>query len=124
MQLEENKNLEKLYHQIRYDIAQEDDKDRENSFVEKIKVFSLSKEDEEQLRREIFLYGPLEEFLEDESITEIMINGHEDIWIDTNGNLVKSSKKFLSEKSLYDCVQRLLSKVGRKGGLEYSLCRC
>ena len=72
MQLEENKNLEKLYHQLRCDIAEEDDKDRENSFTEKIKNFSLSKEDKERLRREIFLYGPLEDFLEDESITEIM----------------------------------------------------
>ena len=114
MQINKNKSLEELYHQIRYDIAQEDERDRESSFGKKIKELSLRKQDEEQLRKEIFLYGPLEELLEDESITEIMINGHENIWIDSNGALKRSSKSFLSEKSLYDCVQRLLSKVGRK----------
>ena len=42
----------------------------------------------------------LQELIEDDSITEIMINGTEDIFLERNGSVFKSEKRFLSQSKL------------------------
>ncbi|MGZ3712122.1 MAG: CpaF family protein, partial [Bdellovibrionota bacterium] len=63
---------------------------------------------------EFFGHGPLANFLLDESVTEILVNGHEEIWVERAGKLEKSPLGFGSEESLRRYARRLLSQAGRK----------
>ena len=55
----------------------------------------------------------LEEFLEDEEITEIMINGTEGIFIEKNGRLYSTPKRFLSPEKLEDVIQQIVAGSNR-----------
>ena len=52
----------------------------------------------------------LEDLLEDEQITEIMINGPNDIFIEKNGSVMKSKEHFSSKEKLDDIVQSIVAK--------------
>lgn len=55
----------------------------------------------------------LQEFLEDEDITEIMINGTQNIFYEKNGRLCQSDKRFLSGEKLEDVIQQMVSGSNR-----------
>lgn len=55
----------------------------------------------------------LQELIEDESITEIMINGTEDIFLERNGRITKSDKRFLSRSKLEDVIQQIVARTNR-----------
>ena len=55
----------------------------------------------------------LQELLEDQDITEIMINGPDHILIEKGGRLLDSGKKFPSQAKLEDVIQQIVSKVNR-----------
>lgn len=55
----------------------------------------------------------LQEFLEDETVTEIMINGTKDIFLEKNGKIFRSEKHFLSEEKLEDVIQQIVSRTNR-----------
>lgn len=55
----------------------------------------------------------LQEFIEDETITEIMINGTRDIFVERNGKISRSEKRFLSEAKLDDVIQQIVAKTNR-----------
>lgn len=55
----------------------------------------------------------LQELLEDQDITEIMINGPNHIFIEKGGRLLDSGKKFPSQAKLEDVIQQIVSKVNR-----------
>lgn len=55
----------------------------------------------------------LQEFLEDEAVTEIMINGTKDIFLEKNGKIFRSEKHFLSEEKLEDVIQQIVSRTNR-----------
>ncbi|MDO4779285.1 MAG: CpaF family protein [Tissierellia bacterium] len=59
-------------------------------------------------------YGPLDYILKDDSITEVMINGYNDIFIERNGKLIKSNSKFEDNKRLEDIIQKIVGKSGRE----------
>jgi len=56
----------------------------------------------------------LEELLEDDAITEIMVNGPFNIYIEKNGRIEKWNKQFESEEKLSDIVQRIVGTVNRR----------
>lgn len=55
----------------------------------------------------------LQEFLEDEEITEIMINGVQSIFVEKNGRLFQSDKRFLSREKLEDVIQQIVAGSNR-----------
>ncbi len=55
----------------------------------------------------------LQEFLEDETVTEIMVNGPEKIFLEREGRLEKSGKVFSSREKLEDVIQQIVSRVNR-----------
>lgn len=73
--------------------------------------------DKIQLHRDIFnsLRGldVLQDLVEDSSITEIMINGMEDIFIEQEGKIYRLDKQFSSKEKLEDVVQQIVSKANR-----------
>lgn len=55
----------------------------------------------------------LQEILEDQEITEIMVNGPDQIFIEKQGRLEPYPKKFLSKEKLEDVIQQIVGKVNR-----------
>ncbi len=58
--------------------------------------------------------GVLDEIISDDQITEVMINGPDDIFIEKSGHLMKMDKTFESREKLEDIIQRIVGKVGRE----------
>jgi pilus assembly protein CpaF len=59
-------------------------------------------------------HGPLERLLDDPTVTEIMVNGPEMIYIEQNGRLRRSDARFASEDHLRRIIERIVSRVGRR----------
>ena len=59
-------------------------------------------------------YGPIETMLDDPDITEIMVNSHEQIFVERNGRLELCDVRFTSEAHLRRVIERIVSKVGRR----------
>lgn len=55
----------------------------------------------------------LQELIEDESITEIMINGTDNIFFEREGKIFQSEKRFLSQEKLEDVIQQIVSGTNR-----------
>jgi len=58
--------------------------------------------------------GILDSILKDNSITEVMINGPDHIFIEQNGRVKQLDKQFASEKQLSDIIQRIVGEAGRE----------
>ena len=58
--------------------------------------------------------GPLEPFLEDEEINDILVNGPFDIYIERFGKLEKTTARFRNEQHLTNVAQRVASAIGRR----------
>lgn len=58
--------------------------------------------------------GILDSIIKDETITEIMINGPKDIFIEQDGKLSRLNKHFESEKQLTNIIQRIVGQAGRE----------
>lgn len=63
---------------------------------------------------EIMGLGPLRVLMEDEAISDILVNGPNNIYIEKAGKLVKSKQEFLDNVQLTDIAKRLVSKMGRR----------
>ncbi|AEV67150.1 CpaF family protein [Acetivibrio clariflavus] len=59
-------------------------------------------------------FGPLDAILADDSITEIMINGPDKIFIEKSGKLSRLDMKFESQRKLEDIIQRIVGLAGRE----------
>ena len=74
--------------------------------------------DKVRLRVELFnsfrRLDVLTEYLEDEDITEIMINGKSDIFIEKEGRITKTQKSFESEEKLRSVVQQIVADCNRR----------
>lgn len=78
----------------------------------------LSREDRERLLDEltddILGHGPIERFLVDDSITEIMVNGPYDVWVERAGRLHRTPVKFDDESHLRRIINKIVAQVGRR----------
>lgn len=59
-------------------------------------------------------HGPLQRFLEDPSVTEIMVNRADQIYVERHGQLFMTDAKFANEDALRRVIERIVSKVGRR----------
>ena len=58
--------------------------------------------------------GPLETLLADDSVTEIMVNKFDDIYIEREGKLTKSDITFSSDDAVMTAIERIVSPLGRR----------
>lgn len=58
--------------------------------------------------------GPLEAFLADDTISEIMVNNHKEIFIERAGRLELSPTHFSSDKTVYSVIERIITPLGRR----------
>lgn len=90
----------------------------DNEVIETGRQQFISLTDKERLRYILFNsirgYDVLQELLDDQNITEIMINGPDDIFIERNGLLEKSEIHFSSPEKLQDIIQQIVSEANRR----------
>ena len=63
---------------------------------------------------ELLGLGPLEPLLKDETITDILVNGHETVFVERQGLLEKVATRFQDERHLLRIIQKIVSAVGRR----------
>lgn len=68
----------------------------------------------DQIVAEILGYGPLEPFLADETITEIMVNGPKNIYIERGGKIYKTQAQFEDDEHLMRIIDRIVAPLGRR----------
>ncbi|MHB1346899.1 MAG: CpaF family protein [Candidatus Humimicrobiaceae bacterium] len=59
-------------------------------------------------------YGPIEEFLNDPEITEVMVNGPFDIYIEKFGKIYPTNKNFLDHAHLMRVIDKIVGRIGRR----------
>jgi pilus assembly protein CpaF len=78
----------------------------------------ISRDDRERLAAEIaddaLGHGPLERLLADDSVTEVMVNGPYDIWIERQGRLYETNVRFDDESHLRRIINKIVAEVGRR----------
>src|SRR5919198_4423180 len=78
----------------------------------------LSREERERIEEEIaddvLGYGPLERLLSDESVSEIMVNGSGEIWVERQGRLFETTLRFNDDSHLRRIINKMVAQVGRR----------
>ena len=69
----------------------------------------------EELISEILGLGPIEPLLKDPSVTEVMVNGPDSIYIERKGRLQKTDVRFRNTEHLMHIIDRIVTAVGRRG---------
>ena len=67
-------------------------------------------------------FGLLDSIISDDTITEVMINGPDNIFIEQNGRLFKLDKQFESQRRLEDVIQRIVGLAGREVNQANPIC--
>jgi pilus assembly protein CpaF len=68
----------------------------------------------EQITAEILGFGPLQPLLEDETITEIMVNGAKNIYIERGGKILRVPMSFESDDHVMRIIDRIVAPLGRR----------
>jgi pilus assembly protein CpaF len=68
----------------------------------------------EDLVHAITGFGPLECFLQDEEVSEIMVNGPAAVWVERHGKLEQTAVRFHSVDQLQEIINRMVAPVGRR----------
>ena len=87
----------------------------------------LSLKEKVELRQELFCsvrkLDVLQELIDDESVTEIMVNGPDHIFVERGGKLTRWNKVFTSEEKLEDVIQQIVGRCNRVERV-HAHCRC
>lgn len=76
-------------------------------YLERNHIFNL-------IQNEITGYGPITSLLEDEEVTEIMVNGPSEVYVETNGRIEKDeSISFINDTHIIRTIQRIVQPLGR-----------
>lgn len=67
-----------------------------------------------EIIQDVLYLGPLENLLNDDAVSEIMVNRWDKVYIESTGKIVESSVKFLSEKQLQRIIERIVASIGRR----------
>jgi MinD-like ATPase involved in chromosome partitioning or flagellar assembly len=78
----------------------------------------LSADERERIARDVsedvLGFGPVNRFLADPEVTEIMVNGTDSIFVEQHGQLRKTRSRFATEQQLRRVIDRIVSQVGRR----------
>jgi pilus assembly protein CpaF len=66
------------------------------------------------IARDVMGLGPLEQFLHDPIVNEIMVNGSKNIYVERAGMIEQTAVRFISEDHLRRVIERIVSSVGRR----------
>jgi len=66
-----------------------------------------------QVIAEILGYGPIQELINDDSVSEIMVNGPSQVWIEQEGRLVRTDIHFQDDEHVMRIINRIVAPLGR-----------
>lgn len=85
--------------------------------LDSLRESGVSLKEKVQLRQELFYsvrkLDVLQELIEDETVTEIMVNGPDSIFVERKGRLTKWPKSFTDQEKLEDVIQQIVGKCNR-----------
>ncbi|TQD45708.1 FHA domain-containing protein [Lysobacter aestuarii] len=58
--------------------------------------------------------GPLEDLIDDNTVTEIMVNAHDQIYIERSGRIEKSAVHFTNDRAVLSAIERIVAPLGRR----------
>ena len=67
-----------------------------------------------QLTDDILGYGPIETLLRDDSVTEVMVNAYDRVYVERHGKLELSEVRFVDESHVMRIIDKIVSQVGRR----------
>jgi len=89
----------------------------DKALFDEIRHLSISTNQRKQVRMQVFYsirkLDALQELLDDPDVTEIMVNGTDNIFVEKNGSIFKSESRFESEEKLQDVVQQIVASCNR-----------
>lgn len=89
-----------------------------NSLLQKETQYPLTREQRSrfisELIDEILGLGPLEELMRDSSVTEIMVNSPDKVYIEKSGKLIKTKYRFRDEEQIIQVIKRIVAPLGRR----------
>jgi pilus assembly protein CpaF len=76
----------------------------------------------DQVRNEIYKkvlheiegYGPIQDFIDDPEISEVMVNGASQIYVERDGKIIKTEAKFSNDDHVLEIIQRIVAPLGRR----------
>ncbi len=68
----------------------------------------------EQIVADIIGFGPLEQFLRDDSVTEILVNGPQQVFVERAGILERTSVRFQDNSDVMRVIERIVAPIGRR----------
>lgn len=66
------------------------------------------------VEHELLAFGPITPLLEDENISEVMVNGPEEVYYEQNGKLYRSNVTFRDDQHVIRVIERIVSPIGRR----------
>ena len=67
-----------------------------------------------EIMDEIYGFGPLESLMHDDNISDVLVNGPDNVFIERNGRLERTDVQFADDAHLLQVVQRLVGRAGRR----------
>jgi pilus assembly protein CpaF len=78
----------------------------------------ISRDDRDRIARDvaddILGHGPLERLLADDTVTEVMVNGPSDVWVERQGRLYETTVRFHDDSHLRRIINKMVAQVGRR----------
>jgi pilus assembly protein CpaF len=69
---------------------------------------------EAEVLDEVMGYGPIQPLLNDPEITEIMVNGHGEVYMERNGRIQRTPRRFLNDAHLMRIIYKIVTPLGRR----------
>jgi len=114
--------VEELEEQLR---SGDNDREAASELIEEVitsflkeKEIPLSRSDRQRLLQdlldEVFAFGPISPLLRDEKVSEIMVNGPHQVYVERNGKLEKTGIRFRNNAHLLSVIERIVAPLGRR----------
>ncbi|MBI5156786.1 MAG: CpaF family protein [Acidimicrobiia bacterium] len=68
----------------------------------------------EEISEDILGYGPIQRFLQDREVTEVMVNSTNPIFVERGGKISRTNARFATEEHLRQVIERIVASVGRR----------
>ncbi len=68
----------------------------------------------EEILDEVFGLGPLEPLMKDQTVSEIMVNGYQSVYVERGGQMVETNIRFKDQAHVRMIIERIVSNIGRR----------